>query len=553
MAGHKQSPRQKLINMMYLVLTALLALNVSKEVLDSFITIDEGQLRTRNSIEEELGMRMQVFEDRASDKPLKYAKSYEEASVIRTQADDLVSFINRIKATCIAETEGLTIDEVYNAEVDTVLDVMHVKRKDDYDVTTNVLYGTGDNPATDVRQGDDENFRATALRVQLEDFVVNTSRVIPVSSANSLKQVFDFNQRADAEGDIRDWEYINFHNVPLAAVQSILSKMQMDVRAAELEAMDHLFNDVEGKSMRFTRLREAVIPVTTEVSMGGLFQAEVFLAAYDDTNPPEIRLAAPDARVDDASLEVVGDYEVLAVDSNMMGGVALPANSLGAQHREGVIIFRPSGLPEVRRKFVLDYQVSAPTAIVNPSNMNVFYKGVENPITVGVPGYRAEDITARIDNGTLTRAANGSYIVKVNSGTAANVSLSVALPDGGTRNLPPVVFRLKSVPDPEAYFAGKTAKDNRISKAELRAAQGVRAAVEGFLFPVTYQVLSYDVVIDVNGQPIGHPTNRNALSQNQKILIDEARAGKKVSIENIIVRAPDGTNRKLASINLRIY
>ncbi len=553
MSGNKQSPRQKLINMMYLVLTAMLALNISKEILDSFITLDESQITSRQTVEKELEFQLATFRMRAEEKPLKFAEPFEAADQISRTANDIVSHINLIKATCIAETEGREMDEVYNPEMDTVLQVKHVLRKDDYDVPTNVLYGSGEQAAVTMRRGDTKNLRATDLRARLDAFKSEVSELAPSPNLTaSMDKVFNFSDRYDSEGDLQSWEYINFYHQPIAAMQTLLSKMQMDIRAAELEAIDNLFNDVEGRAMKFTRLTDAVIPVTNDVSQGGVFQAEVFLAAYDDTNPPEIRLAAPGARVDEESLEITGDYELLAVDSNMIGGVAIPANELGAQHREGLIIFRPAGLPEVRKKFVLDYQVSAPTAMVNPTNMNVLYKGVDNPITVGVPGYRAEDIRASIDNGTLSRQSGAAYVAKVTSGSIAKVRLTVELPDGGTRTLAPVEFRLKSVPDPMAIFGGKTAKDSRITKAQLRAAQGVRAEIEGFLFPVSFTVLSFDITTMASGQPITHASEGRKLSENQNILLDQVRSGQVVSIESIFVRAPDGTRRKLAAINLRV-
>ena len=553
MAGGKTSTRQKLINMLYLVLTAMLALNISKEILESFISIDRSQEASRLTAEEELTMNMAFFEAQSKENPEKFSPNYQKAYLISIEADSLLGQIQMIKANCIAETEGLPLQEVYDPVVDTVLSIEHVQRKDDYDVSTNILYGPGDIAAIDPRPEDAMNLRATALRENIETYKASVvDKVDYPALHHSMDMVFDFSDRPDSDGELQSWERTNFYRTPLAANLAILSKLQSDIRNTQLTAVKVLLQEVEGDNMKFTALKGAVIPTTLDVSQGGRFQADVFLAAYDDTNPPEIRLAAPDARVDEESLEIIGDYELIPVDSTMMGNIDIPAAGLGNKHREGVIIFRPAGLPEVRKKFVLDYQVSAPMAIVSPTNMNVLYKGVDNPITVGVPGFQPEDVTARISNGSLSRSSTGGYIARVTNGTEAQVTLSAQLPDGGTRTLAPVKFRVKSVPDPIAKFAGKTAKDSRVSRAELRAAQGCLAEMPDFLFPVRFNIISFDITMKVGDQVLTRPSDGNRLSQNQKQMIERARSGQKVSIENINVRGPAGERRKLASINLTV-
>jgi gliding motility-associated protein GldM len=236
----------------------------------------------------------------------------------------------------------------------------------------------------------------------------------------------------------------------------------------------------------------------------------------------------------------------------MIGSIDIDAGMLGQQHREGLIIFKPAGLPEVRKNFELNYNVLAPTLIASPTNMNVFYKGVDNPLTIGVPGFQADDISVSIDNGTLTKVANGNYNVRVSKGSESKITASVRLPDGGTKQVGPVKFRLKSVPKPIARFAGKTSMDNSVKRGEIRAAQGLMVEMVQFDFPVNFTVQSFDVGMTYKGQYIEESSNRNRISSKQKEILEKLKTGQKIDIMNIRVKGPNGESIKLNSLTLRV-
>ncbi len=542
-----------MINMMYLVLTALLAMNVSKEILDSFITIDKGQNESRASVEGVLASQMLAFEKRADDKPQKYEKSYKNAERIQAAADNLVSYMNRIKAKTIAETEGKTLEEVYDAKADTVLGVKYISAKDNYDANTNIMYGITEEPATEIRDGDEENYRAAELRKRLEafrDLIVGQTDDANLKA--SVNRVFNYEGVTDSDGEEQPWERMNFYHVPLAATTSILSKLQSDVRKAQSDAIGDAFDSVEGKSMKFTKLKDAVIPVSTDVTSGGSFEADVFLAAYDDTNPPEIYLAAPGVTIDEDGMNIdVANSTKLEIDSNMIGKVSLPAGGIGQQHREGVIIFKPAGLAEVRKRFVLDYNVVAPTLVVSPTKMNVFYKGVDNPVTVGVPGFQDRDVSPSINNGTITKGSDG-YVVRVTSGTEAMISVSCTLPDGTKKSLGPAKFRVKSVPDPVPVFGGKGQTDATIKFNELTASQGVVAAMKDFDFDLKFTVTKFNISMSIGGQFITKSSSNNRVTPDMKAMLKKAKNGQKVFIEGIRAQGPDGTVRSLGSLAFKV-
>lgn len=558
MAGGKLSARQKMINMMYLVLTALLALNVSKEILDAFISIDEGQLNTRSSLETKLDQQMGNFSALARENAEKYGDPYKVAEKVQKDADEIISHINGIKAQMISLIEGREVGEVL--EGDTVLGIRYLNSKDNYDIPTEIMYGSEKDPSEGpCERCDGNDFSALTLKKKLISFKESIQNSMPPSPnddndeklKDSLDELFSFEDAKDASGDLRNWEYTNFNSVPVAGVLSILSKLQSDVRAAQSDVIGYLFSDVEKASFKFTDLTDAVIPQARTVTSGSSYEADVFLAAYDAQNAPEIRLAKPGVKVDTVLLEINGEYDILPMEGTK-GKVKIPAAGLGQQMREGVIIFKPVGLDPVKEYFKLDYNVIAPELVVSPLKMNVFYKGVDNPVSVSVPGFKPADISASISNGTMSKQGDGTYIVRVSSGTETSVNCAVKLPDGSSRSLPGSKFRVKAVPDPVAQFAGKGTSDSTVKKAQLTAAQGVVAKMKDFDFDLKFTVTQFKVAMTVGGQYVEQISKSNRVTADMKTMLSKAKRGQKVYIEGIKAKGPDGTIRNLGALALKV-
>ncbi len=555
MAGGKLSPRQQMINMMYLVLTALLAMNVSKEILNAFITIDKGQVTIREAFEGKLGQQMSTFANLARENPTKYGEPYQKAETVDKAASDLITHINKIKAKTIAVTEGKALEEVYNAALDTVLSVKYISSKDNYDSNTSIMIGSEPGkPRTDYSDadGDTYNYSALELKKRLEDYrgLVTAQITDNPKLVESINQIFNYEGVVNADGEEEAWEVLNFYHVPLAATTSLLSKLQADIRNAENDAIGTMFADVEKSSYKFTELVSAVIPVTTDVTTGSSFEADVFLAAYDGQNTPEIRLGKPGVKFDVQTGQLNGESDVVEMDGTM-GKVKIPASGLGQQQREGVIIFRPVGGEPVIEPFKLDYNVVAPTLVVSPTKMNVFYKGVDNPVTVGVPGFQDKDVSPSISNGKITKVSDG-YMVNVSSGTEANISVSCTLPDGTKKTLGPARFRVKSVPDPVPVFGGKGQADATIPKTALTASQGVAAVMKDFEFDLKFTVVRFEISMSVGGQFITKSSSSNRVTSEMTELLQRAKNGQKVFIEGIKAKGPDGTVRSLGSLAFKV-
>ncbi len=560
MAGGKETPRQKMIGMMYLVLTALLALNVSKEILDAFITINEGLETTKVTFDGKLSNQYAGFAASYNENKEKYGDAWEKAQALQKQASDLVEHIDLIKAKTIAETEQLTMEEVIGPNAfgrDTVLGLKYVSKKDNYDTNTNIMIGAEPDKPKDNDNPDGNNYRATVLKQKLTQFGDNIKVMVEgnPSLVASIDSLFTYPEKVkDASGTVTNWESLNFYHVPLAATTTILSKLQADVRNAESDVLGYLFQDVDAASYKFTELVPIVLPEKNYVLENDSFRADVFLAAYDRTNLPEIKLAPQGTEVDSVSKEIPEGSKTVTIGADGLGKLRLPAQGVGDKHWEGVIKFRkPTGGGFDHYKYEVDYEVAKPSLVVSPTKMNVLYRGIENPIAISVPGISQDALFPSISTGSLTKQADGTYIAKVGAGSGRTATVSVQAEIRGERKpMGSFEFRLKSVPDPVASFARKGPADATAKKSELTAALGVSADPQDFVFDLKYPVVSFDITVIMGGDVKTLSSNSNRVTNEQSQLLNQVRRNQVVIIENIRAKAPDGTIRKLGSINLRV-
>jgi len=558
MAGGKETPRQKMIGMMYLVLTALLALNVSKEILDAFITINNGLETTKVAFDGKLEGQYAGFQAAYNENKVKYGKAWEQAQALRITADELVKHIDLIKAKTIAVTEGKTMEEVLGKNAfghDTVLNLTFVNSKDNYDVNTNIMVGAEPDTPLVTDHEDGNNYRAAVLKQKLVAYGVQVKEMAKGNPGleATIDSLFTYPEvYKDASGTNTNWESLNFYHVPIAATTAILSKLQSDVRNAQADVLGFLFSGVDAKSYKFTELQAIVVPQKTYVLEGDSFRADVFLAAYDNTNLPEIVLAPLGTKIPEGAEEIGSGAKIIPIGADGFGKLRLPAQGVGEKSWEGLIKFRkPEGGGYNTYTYNIEYEVARPSLVVSPTKMNVLYRGIENPVAISVPGVPQQALTATLSNGTLTKQADGSYIAKVNSGSEAIVSVTAEI-NGVRKSMGTFPFRLKSVPDPVAKFAGKYSTDNTAKPAELTAALGLIAELKDFVFDLSYPIKSFDITLIRGADVKTLQSSSNKITPDQSEMLRQVRRNDVISIENIRANAPDGTVRKLGGINLRV-
>jgi gliding motility-associated protein GldM len=352
------------------------------------------------------------------------------------------------------------------------------------------------------------------------------------------------------------WEQANFYHVPLAAVMPLMTKMNLDVQDIQEDILSWLLGSVDAKSYKFTNLLPLVVPESNYILRGDSFRADVLLAAFDGTNPPDIFVDGKKWNGRDSSMLEYADMETLPIGSDGLGKLRISTRgmSLGEVNYKGLIQFQgPDGNVEPYPFYTPSFTVAEPALVVSPTKMNVFYRGLPNPVEVSVPGVPGDRLDVRITGGhKIKKQPDGSYLVEPGKAKDAKISVSATMPDGTKKSLPARDFRVKRIPDPVPSFAGKEPSDRTISKNTLLGAPGVAAKMVNFDFDVKVVVKSFSISVSRDGTLVERKSNSNRLTDNMKELLNRVTRGNVIYIEDIVVKMPDGTERQLATMKLKV-
>jgi hypothetical protein len=187
-------------------------------------------------------------------------------------------------------------------------------------------------------------------------------------------------------------------------------------------------------------------------------------------------------------------------------------------------------------------------AIISADKMNVLYIGVDNPISVAVTGIPSDKISVKMDDGKIT-GSNGEYVVNVGTPEDVKIEVFAEMENGEKKSFPPVVFRVKRVPDPVAYFAGKKGEDF-ISKTELEKTDKVEVRMDNFDFDLHYEVTSFNMLVQVGNDSKILSSGSNLITDEMKKIMSELPSGSRIIIENFRVNGPD--TRTIPGINLTV-
>ena len=565
-----------MIGMMYLVLTALLALNISKEVLNGFVKVENSLQDTQHTLKGKVAETLTTLEVKYAQNKEKVGPFMDKARDVRERSDNLVNYITQLKGRCMAKSEGKYDDAVANDFVnfigqdetgmDTTINLALIQKKDEYRELTAFMVGSEpQSPKFD----ENDPWSATALRKNLEAYRDYLKSVKLVDSQGQTRELPEYikvqlDERFTFENEMEDgkevlWEAANFFDVPLAAVMPLMSKMIVDVQDAQEDVLSWLLGGIEAKSYKFTDLMPLVVPESNYILRGDSFRADVLLAAYDATNAPDIFVDGDKWDGRDSTLLAYEGMEGLTIGADGMGKLRIPTRgmSLGDMTFKGLIRYQgPDGNIEPYQFYTPTITVAEPALVVSPTKMNVFYRGVPNPVEVSVPGVAQDKIDVRIDGGhSIKKQADGSYIVEPSSSSSvreANITVSAELPDGSKKSLPAKNFRVKRIPDPVAFWTGKKPTDKGITKAEVLSFAPVAARMEGFDFDVKVRVKSFTLRISKDGAFSDLPSGNNRLTADQKEALKRVRRGNIIYLEDILVSMPDGTERDLPPMKLKI-
>jgi gliding motility-associated protein GldM len=550
MAGGKMNARQKMINMMYLVLTAILALNVSKEVLDAFVVINMGLLQQKASLESKNTAMLNQFSTQlvvdSNNSRLKFLN--EEAINVTHLSDELSDEIEKMKVDLVVKVDK--VDE--SKAKDVIQNPMKVDKKDDYDGPTR-YFGT-DNPPG-------QNGKANQLKLKLNDFRNKCLSIVDkvlVNSPNGNKMDLkkDIEKKLDllltkdpTSKEYPTWEMQYFYHLPLSAALTELTKWQNFVKGAELDMLSFLWEEIARNAYKFDAIKVAVIPKSSFVTSGSNFEADVFLAAYSTggSNLPTITYGSG---VDTSTMNVQGGI-TLSRDkfTNGVGKVSFPVTGVGEKTFAGTLQMKdPSGNTKTL-PFSTTYNVAPPSASIAPTNLNVVYYGVDNPFSISVPGVAPNQIQVTASGATVSGSAGNYTINPTNTTGNITVNVSARMSDGTTMRMGTQQFRIKRVPNPEIMISSKPTGSS-VSKNQF-AGSPIIPDMSGFLFPVYAQVISVKGSIKVSGGDLrSFEFTGNQFPANIQKMIRESPFGTKIFLDDIKVKVPGGNRTMSASYTL---
>jgi gliding motility-associated protein GldM len=518
--------------MLYLVLTALLALNVSKQILDAFIVVNESMETTNENFSKKLDNTYANFKIQYQLNPNKVGPYWEKAQVSHQLSDKFSKYVDSIKYVVIQKTDRLP--SLADAKK---LALRDAKRKDNYDLPTSYFIGSSH---------DGSAGEARILKDKIEVYKKQMLDLVDPKYRNTIKIGLDTKgPYYDADGKKQNWEMHNFYRTILAANVTILNKIKAEIYNVEFDVTNYLLSSISAEDFKYDKIEARVIPKSSYVFLGEDYQAEIVVAAFDTKGDPNVRYSLGSdtllPRNFNSATQLTAERGVVRLK--------LAGSSEGLKKFAGIIkIVSPLG-DTMTFHFKDEFIVAKPGITISPSKMNVFYVGVENPVEVSVPG-SPERIIPTITAGKIRPEGKNWMVYDLPKGVRDATITVNAVFSGKTKSMGATTFRLKLVPDPDAKVAGK--KDGFISKSLLLASPYVMAEMPtGFDFDLKFKVTSFSFVTNAGGDIIPTKVQGNRLTPEILKVIQNAKKNTRIWFEEINVQGPDG-DRTIAGIGLKI-
>jgi len=571
MAGGKETPRQKMIGMMYLVLLAMLAMNVSKQIINAFVTLDSKLIISEKAIVSKNTGLYDAFDGKLAGAQSKDEKALvtmwmDKAHEVQAMADRMSDYLVLEASAIIKEAEGVDWHEKNESTGRMEMKpLMLIDGKDKYDEPTRLFVG-GD-PSHPVERGvklyesmhyyrdsicqvmatykegkksysfvptfdgaslvkftpegvvnDISELRGKLLTVNPDD----TTNIINVYKLLSLPK------ELPNHDETYTWQAAMFDHAPIVAAAAIFTSMKVDVRNAESEAVDFLLTKIDVPTFKFNKIDPLAFATSSYINQGDSLSLSVMIAAYDSTEVPIIRYGM--------------DADTLPEKWKQVNGkIALSGSTPGAHKVKGVIMVKKRG-ELVPKPWEYTYTVGAPMGIVAQPEMRVLYQGYNNVVEGTASGFPADMVSLSGSGCSLSAKGNGQYIAKVGRGTRkASISVSGRKSDGSSVSLGKFEFSVRPMPAATVYF-GKTTTGGSAPYAVARNASGIRVAYDPSI-PLT------NVKFNISGGTVmvaglpgkGRLTSGGRFDAKAKGLLRQAR-GKTVSIQ-VKYKGPDGIGK----------
>ena len=483
---------------------AMLALNISTEVLNGFSIVEESLNRTTANSGKENKAIFDDFEEQMRKNPAKVRQWFEKATAVKNMSDSLYNYAQSLKRQIVMEADG---EDGNPADI---------KNKDDLEAASQVMLAPGTGQGKKLYDAIN-SYRENILRfvsdpLQKKIISSNLSTAVP-QNENTLG---------------KNWQEYMFEDMPAAAAVTLLSKLQSDIRYAEGEVLHTLVANIGLKDIRVNKLEAFVVPSSTKLFPGDRMTAKMVMAAVDTTQVPEVYVNGRKINGDTYSFNV--------------GGV-------GEYNFSGYILMHDIAGNVLRRDFNQKYSVVAPPlaptgATLSADLMNVLYAGFENPISVSVSNTPQSSVSVSMSGGSIRSTGAGHYIA-VPSAVGQDVTFNVSAKG---RSVGSFTFHVRKLPDPTAYIALGTDrfKGGGLQKGALMGSAGIKAAIDDGLLDIPFKVLSFETVFfDNMGNAVPLASSGASFSPRQKEQFRQLSRNKRFYITRVTAIGPDGITRKL--------
>jgi len=506
MAGGKETTRQRMINIMYLVLLAMLALNVSDTILDAFKNINDSLDTSKNNVNTSINQLFSAFENsKLKEEPARAQPIYERAKQAQAAADELNNYIESIKKEFTTAGDGIdpeTDDLVNRSNQDIAQDIMINQKK-----------------------ADELKKRINATREKL---------ISLLDPADRATVAFSLEAKDPERKRKGNWQSTYFgEGTPLTAAMTILTKLQADTKNAEAEVVKKLFGNMDKAQVNLDQFAAVAVAPTSYVIQGQPYTAEVFLTASDSRSTPDITVNGNKLSIKEGK----GTYT---------GGTS----SVGEFTWVGTIRVRQTdGQVKEYKTQPQKYQVAKPSASVSSDKMNVIYAGIPNPFSVSAAGFPLETVNANASGASMSKIGGGKYNVTADgSKVGGEVTINVSASSGGkTVSLGSSKFRVKAIPKPVAKVGGRAGGD--IASVQLKSESEIEADLDDFPFDVKFKIQRYKLtVIKPRSDAVTISGSGGSFAGAVKAAINSVTPGTRVFFEDIVSVGPDGRQNVLPSL-----
>lgn len=503
---------------MYLVLTAMLALNVSTDILNGFTLVDNSLHSSIEATDKRNAQLYKDFKSANADNPEKTQEWFDKATEVQLRADSLYNYIQNFKEQIALLADGRKKVEARRAtEGDPT---RHIEGNSNLDVTGQYAIVQGNGAILKQVVAYYRDYAASLVEADAE-------------LRNAILQNLATERGYNAhEKDSCDWEVAIFDGMPVGASITILTKMQNDVRSTESQLVQYLMDRTDAGDLRVNKLNAYVIPNSNYVIRGGKYSAKIILAAIDSTQTPEYYIEGQ--RINDQ-----GIYEV-------------SASGVGLKKYSGWIAFQNPSTGEMENlPFSSEYSVGEPAVTISNTDLNIMYRGYDNKFSISVPGVSNDKVKVNV-SGAAVRQQGGLWIIKPGDGSkTVTISVSAEL-DGRMQPMGSKDYRVKALPKPGAYFKSgeKEYSDGNISRGALLNGGATVIASYGpdGLLDLPYQITSFKV--NING--VLTEARGNKFTADQRSRLEKLKMGAIVVITDIRAKGPDGKETRLSPIPLSL-